>query len=262
MKSKKKAEESAAREPSRESAAPAREAGEEGASLRDRILDAGLQLMREQGATGLTQAGVARAAGVPQGHLTYYFPRKSDLVAAVARHSMEVTVQDLGRILSGATWPAEPTEQRARVLEMLKTNTRDIQRTQLLMGAVLASAGDRELQQKLIDSVALVRGLIAGGLGVHGEAGEADVELVLSALWGIGVSYLIHRDRRPPSTPTRYSIASPSGSRSSALPSPTRRSRHLHRRAPPHANADPRTRPSTRRRGHAPVMDAFLSASL
>lgn len=196
MKPRTKGKESAAPGPDRERTAPAGETGEERASLRDRILDAGLSLMREQGTTRLTQADVARAAGVPQGHLTYYFPRKSDLVTALARRSMEATVQDLARTLSGAQWTTEPSEQRARVLEIVKTTSRDTQRTQLLLGVALASAEDRELQQQLVESIALVRRLIAAALGLSGEEGDADVEIILAALWGLGITHLIHRDLR------------------------------------------------------------------
>jgi len=52
-----------------------------------RILDAALAIFHEQGAKALTQPRTAAAAGVRQSHLTYYFPKKADLLAAVLRET-------------------------------------------------------------------------------------------------------------------------------------------------------------------------------
>src|SRR5690242_11685644 len=57
--------------------------------VRERILDAALGLLAESGAHSLTQPKVARAAGVRQSHLTYYFPTRGELLQEVARHSIE-----------------------------------------------------------------------------------------------------------------------------------------------------------------------------
>ncbi len=46
-------------------------------------------LIREQGLPKLTQPRVAKAAGVSQSHLTYYFPTRADLVHAVLERAAE-----------------------------------------------------------------------------------------------------------------------------------------------------------------------------
>ena len=56
-------------------------------STRQRILDAAIRIARKSGIKALTQPRVAAAAGVRQSHLTYYFPRKADLLAAVLEAS-------------------------------------------------------------------------------------------------------------------------------------------------------------------------------
>ncbi len=48
------------------------------------LLGAAIDVIREGGYPALTQSRVAAAAGMTQGHLTYYFPTRSDLVRAVA----------------------------------------------------------------------------------------------------------------------------------------------------------------------------------
>src|SRR5688500_6001424 len=59
------------------------------------ILAAAVKLLREEGGKALTTSRVAKAAGMPQGHLTYYFPRRADLLVAVARRSLEVAARDV-----------------------------------------------------------------------------------------------------------------------------------------------------------------------
>ena len=64
-------------------------------NIRSRILEAALGLLARSGAHELTQPRVARAAGVRQSHLTYYFPTRAELMQAVARHSIEKLVGEL-----------------------------------------------------------------------------------------------------------------------------------------------------------------------
>lgn len=54
--------------------------------IKDKILDAAVQLLVEQGAAALTQPKIAAAAGVRQSHLTYYFPKRNDLLLAITLH--------------------------------------------------------------------------------------------------------------------------------------------------------------------------------
>jgi AcrR family transcriptional regulator len=56
-------------------------------STRQRILNAALQIVEEQGIGALTQPKVAKQAGIRQSNLTYYFPHKSDLLLGVLEAS-------------------------------------------------------------------------------------------------------------------------------------------------------------------------------
>ncbi len=51
---------------------------------REALLDAAITVVREGGYPALTQTRIASVAGMTQGHLTYYFPTRNDLVRAVA----------------------------------------------------------------------------------------------------------------------------------------------------------------------------------
>jgi AcrR family transcriptional regulator len=57
---------------------------------RKQIIDAGLALLREEGLSGLTQPRIAARTGLRQSHLTYYYPTRSALLAAVAEAAIEL----------------------------------------------------------------------------------------------------------------------------------------------------------------------------
>ncbi len=53
------------------------------------IVESGLSILREEGLSGFTQPRVAAKAGLRQSHLTYYFPTRSVLLAAVLDLAVE-----------------------------------------------------------------------------------------------------------------------------------------------------------------------------
>ncbi|WP_400771506.1 TetR/AcrR family transcriptional regulator [Methylosinus sporium] len=63
-------------------------------SVRQRILNAALDIVEKDGVEALTQPRVAKAAGVRQSHLTYYFPRKADLFVALLQASHDRAERD------------------------------------------------------------------------------------------------------------------------------------------------------------------------
>lgn len=63
---------------------------------RRRILDAALEVLRDRGHAGFSIPGVAAAAGVFPGNVTYYFPTRAVLIAEVVGHVLERVRDDLG----------------------------------------------------------------------------------------------------------------------------------------------------------------------
>jgi AcrR family transcriptional regulator len=57
--------------------------------VREKVIAAGLWVLREEGMVAFTQPRVCRQAGVRQSHLTYYFPTRTDLLVAVAERAVE-----------------------------------------------------------------------------------------------------------------------------------------------------------------------------
>jgi AcrR family transcriptional regulator len=134
---------------------------------RRRILDAALGLLAEHGAQELTQPRIARAAGLRQSHLTYYFPTRADLLQAVARHSIDALVTGIkqageaGR-LSGVT-----------LGRAIAAGTADKRRARVMLGLVNASDRDPALKPRLRAFVRELRGRFAEVLAAGGMRPDA-----------------------------------------------------------------------------------------
>jgi AcrR family transcriptional regulator len=155
--------------------------------VRTRIVKAALTLLRREGERGLGQVRVAREAGVPQGHLTYYFPRKADLVAAVANEfneDMAARVQELMSQLDERTTPLEAA------VRFVTEHIRDRERVRAMLGLLTATEQDPELRAGLLAPLAGGRPLIAGLMGC--EPDDPLVDLAQAAVWGLMAQQLVY----------------------------------------------------------------------
>ncbi len=64
-------------------------------NVKDSILAAGVMLLKDKGIAALTQPQVARAAGIKQSHLTYYFPTRADLLLGIAGQTIARTMEEI-----------------------------------------------------------------------------------------------------------------------------------------------------------------------
>lgn len=162
--------------------------------VQERILDAGVRLLREGGIKALSGVQVAKAAGVSQSHLTYYFPRRTDLLVAVGRHSLGSVLMKL-RAFYGESAGAAPTQTvRGRVLSLLRPLLEDRARTRMLLGLLVESGDDPELQKVIRENTGFLRGTVALAMGRPVE--DPDVDIVLAALWGLGIQQLVLGETR------------------------------------------------------------------
>jgi AcrR family transcriptional regulator len=163
--------------------------------VRERIVEAAVQLLRSSGAKRLSQPQVARAAGVPQGHLTYYFPRRRDLLIAVARRGVEELSREVGELLRSGGWPGADASTRARALTMVGILLKDRSRTRFLLALLLEAEQDPKLRDLLVEQAQHTRSMLARGL----QRSEADpeVDLALALLWGLGIQHLLFTGNRP-----------------------------------------------------------------
>lgn len=148
--------------------------------VRTRILDTALGLLAEGGE--LTQPRVSRAAGVRQSHLTYYFPTVTDLLQAVARHSLDKLAQELA--------PARKRKPRS-LAEAIAHGTQDKKRVRVMLGLVTASDRDPSLKPRMRAFVGEIRGRVAAMLkGAGMEVSPDELAFLHTVVVGAAVLQL------------------------------------------------------------------------
>lgn len=140
-------------------------------SVKERLLEAGVTLLREQGIAALTQPRIARQAGVSQSHLTYYSPTRNVLLLAIAEHSI---AQDLAQ--SQASLEAGPPaeERLAQALAYLP-------RIRMMLGLMVAADQDPALREALGHFVQRLRQTLACFLAQPGQPTPPGRVLLLHA---------------------------------------------------------------------------------
>lgn len=148
--------------------------------VRTRILDTALGLLAE--GAELTQPRVARAAGVRQSHLTYYFPTVTDLLQAVARHSLEALAREVS--------PASG-RRPASLAGAIASGTRDKRRVRVMLGLVTAADRDATLKPRMRTFVKEIRQRVGTMLEAAGtKVSEADLAFLHTVVVGCAVLQL------------------------------------------------------------------------
>ena len=133
--------------------------------VRSRILEAALGLLAESGAHELTQPRVARAAGVRQSHLTYYFPTRAELMQAVARHSIERLAGELAHAREHSP---------SQVARGIAEGSSDKRTVRVMLGLVAAADRDPAIKRALRRFVGELRGIMAPALASGGLRAEPE----------------------------------------------------------------------------------------
>jgi AcrR family transcriptional regulator len=150
-----------------------------GSSTKDEILSAAVQLLGDHGFERLTGPQVAKKAHVRQSHVTYYFPKRTDLLAAVAGRFIETVAEEALRL-----------HERGESTEGLVTAVLgDRRRARTLLALFVASEHDEALREQLVQSVLATRAIMAKAIGVPEDDPRA--ALLQAALWGLGLQHLL-----------------------------------------------------------------------
>ena len=152
------------------------------AEMRARIAAAALTVLRQEGWSGLTQPRVARAAGLRQSHLTYYFPTRRDLVIAISREVARRLVEGFERLAREA--PAAPGAFGKSFAQLCSP-----EQTRLLLTLVLAADGEPAIRRIFRGLTREVRALIAATMARIGAAADAESVALIHAL-GVGLAVL------------------------------------------------------------------------
>lgn len=152
-------------------------------SIRERILDAAVRIADTGGIKELTQPKVANAAGVSQSHLTYYFPHKIDLLAAV----LEASHDHVSLAARGDGSPPD-IEQALKTLEALIFSPR---RMRFFLGAVIEAEEGTALRSLLFDHASALTRDIAAAFGREND--DPAVQTFVDRVRGMGIRLLLER---------------------------------------------------------------------
>ncbi len=158
-------------------------------SARDMILSAAVRVLQDEGPTKLTQTRVAKVAGLRQGHLTYYFPRKSDLWIATAERAHDEMEAQFATLLSTSGLEGSKTDLRPKLIALLTELVSNQQRSRVLLSLMLQAQEEEELMELCRMNASRSREFLVAVLGAH--YAPSIVEVALTALWGMGMRELI-----------------------------------------------------------------------
>ncbi|WP_027999082.1 TetR family transcriptional regulator [Sinorhizobium arboris] len=143
---------------------------------RQAILNKALDIVEAQGIKALTQPRLAKACGIRQSHLTYYFPRKADLFVALldashgrAEKCRDASAAPLERMLAGLFFEPE--------------------RLRFFLSILLEVGDDPALQPVLREHAEDLCKQIAGRLGRPHD--DPDVRSFVDELRGVGLRVLM-----------------------------------------------------------------------
>lgn len=152
--------------------------------VRERILNAASEILADEGVQHLSQVQTARRAGVRQSHLTYYFPTRDDLLAAV-------TERLIGSIAAGLSQALSENGSSRELLERLAGSITDITHMRSFIAMAVEADGDPAIRKFMKHGTRLMHNAIANAIG--GERAHEDARHILTAIWGLGLYHFLIR---------------------------------------------------------------------
>ena len=158
--------------------------GRPSTGARERILAAGLEVLKADGYAGLTTAKVAARSGQNKALIAYHFGSKQGLVAAVAR---EVAESITDEVLSRVADSDSPEAVVRGVLDGLwRVMDRDERIARLYFDLAAVSVVEPDVRRVMLDMRALWRRTLTELL----RAGEGAVVFAMAALDGLALERL------------------------------------------------------------------------
>jgi AcrR family transcriptional regulator len=152
-------------------------------ALRERLLLAAIGLIREHGLAGLTQPRVAKATGISQGHLTYYFPTRQALLAAVLDRTATDQLAGVEQAMRAASSSPKKLADAMGVAFEKAENSR------VLISFALAASQDADARATFERLTRGIRGEVAAAAHRIGIPDDAKTVALVHAL-GVGLSVL------------------------------------------------------------------------
>lgn len=160
-------------------------------NVKEAILVAGQELLRESGVAALTQPKVARAAGIKQSHLTYYFPTRAKLLLGIAEYTASEAMAHVAERLA-----AKP--ERATLAGMVSEIMINGLPPRVVIGLIVAADAEPGIRDSLRELVSNERARLQSLLAAAGLAASADAALLFHAtVVGLAV---MHQARMSPAS--------------------------------------------------------------
>lgn len=158
-------------------------------SIKDSILVAGMTLLKERGIAALTQPQVAKAAGIKQSHLTYYFPTRADLLLAIAEQTIAAMMENLAIRLA-------EKPQQATLTEAISEFMIAGMPPRVIIGLIVAADADPAIREPLRKLIQHVRNQVQALLAKAGlDASPESALLFHATIVGLAV---MHQARMNP----------------------------------------------------------------
>lgn len=171
--------------------------------IRERILSAAVTALQEDGVRGLSQVQVARRAKVRQSHLTYYFPRRQDLIEAVATRFLDGIADALGEAASASAASGDVVP----LVERLASVITERRHMRMFTAVIVEADDDAEVRAILVRVTLRLQAMVADALG--GSDADERAELVMATLWGLGLYDFVLRSKRPGARVAAYVASLP-----------------------------------------------------
>ena len=142
--------------------------------IQEDILIAGSMLLREKGVTALTQPQIAQAANIKQSHLTYYFPKRANLLLAIAEHTMSGLMDN-----AAAQLQAKP--QGKTLADAVSRIMIDGLPPRVILGLIVAADSDPDIRKLLRKLIRHVRTTVQHLLEQAGIAADDEAALLFHA---------------------------------------------------------------------------------
>ena len=148
--------------------------------VRDRILDAALQVLRTEGCRHFTQPKIAAQAKVRQSHVTYYFPTRAELLEATASRVLDgITAQIAESAGMVQAWDSGP------LLVKLARTMVDTDHMRMFLAMIVEADRDPAVRALVARGSERIRTAFAKALG--GPDAESRARVIQVAIWGLGL---------------------------------------------------------------------------
>ena len=152
------------------------------AGVRERLLEAALQVLASEGIHALTQVRVADRAGLRQSHLTYYFPTRTELLQAIVVH---VAGEGPGMV-KGDTDSLPPTLSALKA--HLGDRITDVRMARVMLALTTASDEDPSLKRWMVEFDEQMRDMFGALLASMGyQCSPLEIALFHATMVGTAV---------------------------------------------------------------------------